>query len=128
MSTKIIFFFSLGWDDTYAVFKTTFATGPYALCKHTGPDIFHFVVFFLSFLAFLIFFSRVFSAFCVGFILIGEIFLIFGTLFSIFFLGPVCGIEQFILAYVSIFWVLRQFSSLGYLLGLRGYHGGGFLN
>ena len=47
MSTKIILLFSLALDDTYAVFKISFATGPNALGKHTGPDIFHFVVFFL---------------------------------------------------------------------------------
>ena len=47
MSTKIIFLFSLGLDDTYAVFKITFAKGPNVLGKHTGPDIFHFVVFFV---------------------------------------------------------------------------------
>ena len=35
----------MGLDDTYAVFKITFATGPHSLGKHTGPDIFHFVVF-----------------------------------------------------------------------------------
>jgi hypothetical protein len=33
----------LALDDTYAVFKISFATGPHALGKHTGPDIFHFV-------------------------------------------------------------------------------------
>jgi hypothetical protein len=41
VSTKIILLFSLALDDTYAVFKISFATGPHALGKHTGPDIFH---------------------------------------------------------------------------------------
>ena len=45
VSTKIILLFSLAMDDTFAVFKISFATGPHALGKHTGPDIFHFVVF-----------------------------------------------------------------------------------
>ena len=48
MSTKIILLFSLALDETYAVFKMSFVTGPNALGKHMGPDIFHFVVFFLK--------------------------------------------------------------------------------
>ena len=48
MSTKIILLFSLALDDTYAVFEISFATGTHALGKHTGPDIFHFVVFFID--------------------------------------------------------------------------------
>ena len=47
MSTKIILLFSLALDETYAVFKISFARIPHALGVHTGPDIFHFVVFFL---------------------------------------------------------------------------------
>ena len=31
------------------VFKISFATGPHALGKHTGPDIFHFVVFLIMY-------------------------------------------------------------------------------
>ena len=46
MSTKIILLFSLALDETYAVFKISFARIPHALGADTGPDIFHFVVFF----------------------------------------------------------------------------------
>ena len=46
MSTKIILLFSLAVDETYAVFKISFARIPHTLGADTGPDIFHFVVFF----------------------------------------------------------------------------------
>ena len=39
MSTKIIFLLSLVLDETYAVFKISFARLPYALGAHMGPDM-----------------------------------------------------------------------------------------
>jgi hypothetical protein len=45
-TTKIILLFSLALDETYAVFKISFATMLHTLGAHTGSDIFHFVVFF----------------------------------------------------------------------------------
>ena len=46
VSTNIILLFSLAMDGTYTVLKISFATWLYAQGKETGPDIFHFVVFF----------------------------------------------------------------------------------
>ena len=48
VSTKIILLFRLALDETYAVFKISFATMLHAIGAHTGSDIFHFVVFFLQ--------------------------------------------------------------------------------
>jgi hypothetical protein len=48
VSTKIILLFSLALDETYAVFKISFATMLHAIGAHTGSDIFHFVVFFCN--------------------------------------------------------------------------------
>ena len=48
MSNKIILLSSLALDETYAVFKISFARIPHSLGTHTGPDTFHFVVFFYS--------------------------------------------------------------------------------
>jgi hypothetical protein len=41
----IILLFSLALDESYAIFKISFARIPHALGKDMGPDIFHFLVF-----------------------------------------------------------------------------------
>jgi uncharacterized membrane protein len=48
VSRKIILLFSLALDETYAVFKISFARIPHALGAE-GPNIFHFVVIFWFF-------------------------------------------------------------------------------